>query len=59
MTNDGPDREVDPNGRELFFGCEVAESDAQSGSDLAASLTAALFGSIDEASKDSGPENAE
>ncbi len=52
MTDDGRDREVDPIERALFVGSTLAESDAQRRRDLAASLTAALFGSIDEASTD-------
>jgi hypothetical protein len=52
LNEDGPDPQDEPTQGELFGASTLAESDAQRRRDLAASLTAALFGAIDEASTD-------
>jgi hypothetical protein len=49
VTSAGPDREVDQIERKLFEGSTRAGPHAQRQHDLAASLTAALFGAIDDA----------
>jgi len=56
LSSLGPDREVDQFEHDLFEGSACAEPDVQPQHDLAAALTAALFGSTDVATETESQE---
>ena len=58
MTRSGPNRDVDQIERELFVGSTSGEPDARHTRDLAF-LTAALFGSIDDATDPEAHETSD
>jgi hypothetical protein len=51
-----PNGEVDQTPQDVFEGSTPAEADAQRRRDLAASLTAALFGSLSDATETDAEE---